>query len=188
MKKTLAILMIAVMLLVSCAIGVSAEGALNASEQKIIDLLSTSVTKNGAEYKIPTEYVNQAKAYFLTVDLSEEDGAKIIDYINKGIALLKEQSWPTGTTVNVASFDSAVRKQVLQLAKDACAVTNLTLTYDGTNVSITDGTTSVFSAAPIVKTTGASVDMTMVVVMSAAVLAVFGAAFVVAKKAHLFAK
>ena len=81
-----------------------------------------------------------------------------------------------------------MKQELLALGQSACEVVGLTLTYDGSNVVIKDGATTVFNASPIVKTTGASADMTAAVATAGIVLVVLGAAFIVAKKARLFVK
>ena len=179
MKKLFAILLTAVLLLVPCAIGASAEGALNSYEQEVITLLSGSITKNGATFKIPVEYVNQAKAYFLTIDMTEAQKNEIVGYINEGAELVRAQD----------SFPYAVKRQILELGQKACAVTGLNLVFNGAtkNVVITENGTVVFENEAIVKSTG-SADMTVAVAVSGIVLLVLGAAFVVAKKARLFVK
>ena len=85
--------------------------------------------------------------------------------------------------------EPAVNSKILDLGKKAVAVTGGVLTYDGKNVTITNAEGKVvFDAAPVVKQTGAEVDFTAIVLAAIAVVAMLGAAIVVAKKNALFVK
>ena len=72
MKKLLSVIL-AIMMLVICTFGASAAGDINANEQKILDLLSTKIDVGGSHAEIPAEYINQAKAYFMTIDIEDDE-------------------------------------------------------------------------------------------------------------------
>lgn len=183
--------MVLLLLAVPCAMGVSAaDPAINANEQKILDVLSQTVTIGKTKYHIPDEYVNQAKNYFLTADISEADANTVITHINSGIETLKAATLPT-QEFNIKTLPTATKEAVLQAGKDACATVNLTLVYNTATEKVTitnnaSGNTVVFDAAPIVKVTGSNVNVTAIVVSFVSLVTVMVAAVVISKKARLF--
>lgn len=188
MKKVCSILLALVLLIVPMAISVSAAGDLNANEQKIIAELSKEVTITGRTVSVPSEYVTQAKNYFKTIDVTDAQAEEILGYIAEGEKLVKSQKVVNSTT-HFNTFEPAVNSKILDLGKKAVAVTGGVLVYDGKNVTITNAEGKVvFDAAPIVKQTGAEVDFTAIVLATIAVVAILGAAIVVAKKKALFVK
>ena len=187
MKKICSILLALVLLIVPMAITASAAGDLNANEQKIITELKKEVKIGDKTFAIPKEYVTEAENYFKTIDISETQADEILGYIAEGEALIVAQNI-TGTT-DLKKLPADVKDEILQLGKDAVAVTGGTLTYDGNHVVIKNAAGQiVFDAAPIVKQTGAEVDFTAIVLSALAVIAVLGAAEIVAKKKALFVK
>ena len=187
MKKICSILLALVLLIVPMAITASAAGDLNANEQKIITELKKEVKIGDKTFAIPKEYVTEAENYFKTIDISETQADEILGYIAEGEALIVAQNI-TGTT-DLKKLPADVKDEILQLGKDAVAVTGGTLTYDGNHVVIKNAAGQiVFDAAPIVKQTGAEVDFTAIVLATIAVVAILGAAIVVAKKKALFVK
>lgn len=189
MKKILSVVMVLLLLAVPCAMGVSAaDPAINANEQKILDVLSQTVTIGKTKYHIPDEYVNQAKNYFLTADISEADANTVITHINSGIDTLKAATLPTQ---EIKTLPTATKEAVLQAGKNACATVNLTLVYNTVTEKVTitnnaSGSTVVFDAAPVVKVTGSNVNVTAIVVSFVSLVTVMVAAVVISKKARLF--
>ncbi len=185
MKKIIAILTLVILVASMFAVGVNAAGAINANEQRVLDKLSTTVTANGKKYEIPKNYVNQAKNYFLTIDMTKAQADEIMGYLAEGEALVKkEDAKLTTSIVNLDSFNYSVKKEILELGKKACKVVGLTLTYDGTYVKIVEDKTGkvAFIDEPIIKVTGANVSATAAVVVSAMVVLSFAALAFVAKK------
>ena len=187
MKKICAIVLALALLIVPMAISVSAAGDLNANEQKIITELKNELKIGDKTFAIPKEYVTEAENYFKTIDVSEAEANEILGYIAEGEAILVAQNITKTTDLKVLS--PAIKQQILKLGQDAVAVTGGTLIYDGENVVIKNAAGQVvFDAAPIVKQTGAEVDFTAILLAAFAVVAVLGAAVVVAKKKALFVK
>ena len=187
MKKICTVLLAIVLLIVPMAMSVSAAGDLNANEQKILTELKKEVKIGDKSFAIPKEYVTEAENYFKTIDVTEQEADEILGYIAEGEALIVAQNI-TGTT-DLKTLPGTVKDEILQLGKDAVAVTGGVLTYDGRTVTIRNAAGQVvFDAAPIVKQTGAEVDFTAIAIVAAAVVLVLGAAIVVAKKKALFVK
>lgn len=185
MKKILAILTMVVLIASVFALGVNAAGAINANEQKVLDKLSSTVTANGKTFEIPKTYVNQAKNYFLTIDMTDAQANEIMGYLAEGEALVKqEEAKLTTNIVNMDTFKYTVKKEILNLGKKACKVIGLTLTYDGTYVKIVEDATGniAFIDEPIIKVTGAEASNTAAIVISVMVVLAFAAAVVIAKK------
>ena len=191
MKKLLAVFFALLLIAIPCCVGASAAGAINANEQKVLDTLDQYVQLGKTKYHIPDEYIAQAKNHFLTVDVSETQANKIIGFINDGIAILKKDARPD-EEFHMSILPAADKQAILKAGQDACAVIDLTLTYDAatekvviTKTDAATGTpTQVFNSEPIIKTTGAEVNA--IVIVSAALAVVMVAAFVISKKVKLF--
>ena len=84
MKKLLSAVLV-IMLLAMSVIGVSAAGDLNAYEQQILDLLATKIEVGESHAEIPAEYIAQAKNYFMTLDVTEQQSKEIIAILEEGI-------------------------------------------------------------------------------------------------------
>ena len=187
MKKICSILLALVLLIIPMTITASAAGDLNANEQKILTELKKEVKIGTKSFALPKEYITEAENYFKTIDVTDQEATEILGYIAEGEELIVAQNI-TGTT-DLKVLAPAVKSEILQLGKDAVAVTGGVLTYDGKTVTIRNAAGQiVFDAAPIVKQTGAEVDFTAIVLVALAVVAVLGAAIVVAKKKALFVK
>ncbi len=201
MKKVLAILFSALLVFSVFAFSASAAGTLGANEQEVLDFLSSKETYKVGDkdftFKIPANYVNQAKAFFAGTegDITAEQAKTIIDFVKEGEALVKEtlendakaESYLIGDTVNFVKFPYATRKAILEKGQKACEVVGLTLVFDGAHVVITDdeGATR-FDDAAIIKTTGSSFNYTALILVCGAFLVVVAGALGVAKKAKLF--
>ncbi len=161
-KKILSLLISLLLLGVILVTPALAVGEINTYEQSILTKLEIKITVEKSNVIIPKNYINQAKAYFMTVDVSEEEAAKINAIIDEGIsvttAALKKVSKNGKVVTNMKDFVYADKAKILQLGKDACAVIGLTLTYNPSNntVVITENSSgkTVFDAAPILKITG----------------------------------
>ena len=198
MKKLLAILMTLVLMFSVVAISASAAGTYGEYEKKVMDLLSAKTEfKSGstsATFVIPDNYVNQAKAYFSSSegDITEEQYNKIVEAVNSGKkhvqdAVTADVSLIKNGQVDIAHLPEAVKSQVLKDGQDACAVVDLSLTYNGKHVVITDVSGAVkFEDAAIIKTTGANINTAMMFVVVSAFLALVAGSVVTAKKAQLF--
>ena len=185
MKKVFAILLVIALLVVPMSLSVSAEGAINAEEQRIMEALKSTVVVNGVEFKIPENYVTQAENYFKTCDATKAQADEIIGYIEEGKKIVKDSN--VKKTSDLKVLPQKDKQTILDLGKKACAVVNATLTYDGKNVTIVANATGdqVFDAAPIIKTTGADSDFSVMAIVVSSVVVLLGAAFVASKKLGL---
>ncbi len=198
MKKVLAVLFSALLVFSIFAFSASAAGTLGANEQKVIDFLSAEKTyKVGSEdhtFKIPTNYVNQAKAYFVGTadDITADQADAIIAFVSEGEKLVKaaveaDASYLKGDTVEFVRFPYATRKAILENGQKACEVIGLSLVFDGEHVVITDASgATVFDDAAIIKTTGADFNYTALVITLGAFAVIICGALGVAKKVKLF--
>ena len=182
LRKIAVSLGLSALMVVGFVFATSAAG-LNSNEQKIMDKLSQTVTVDGKTAQIPTEYVNQARNYLTsTADITDEQYTEIVKNIDAAFALVKEQK-----TVDISKFPASVNAQLLDYVKKAAAVVDLTVSYDGKDVTITDAENkTVFEGKPAIKVTG--VDMTPVFVLGGAAVILLGASVLVSKKMKLFSK
>ncbi len=190
MKKLFALLVALVVLVSVFTMGVGAAGAINANEQKVIDKLTTSVKLGTTDFKIPDEYVQQAKNYFLTIDMTEDEANRVIAYINDGITAMQATTAPNAT-FSIGTMPQATKNAVLTAGQNAASVVNCTLSYNAAEDKVTitknDGSnTVIFNSAPIIKKTGFEFDATAAVVTSLALVAVLCGVAVVSKKVKLF--
>lgn len=198
MKKIIAFAFCFILMFSVLAVGVSAEGTFGTYEQKVISDLSAKETykMNGKDvtFKIPTNYVNQAKAFFVSTpgDITEAQYEEIMSFVNAGKKLVKDtalsdNSYFKNGQIDIAHMPQAIRSAVLKCGQDACKVVGLNLIFDGKHVVITDASGAIrFEDAPIIKTTGANTNgaLTAVVCLTFALL-VCGC-LVTAKKVKLF--
>lgn len=191
MKKLLAIFFAVLLIAIPCCVGASAAGAINANEQKILDTLDQYIQLGKTKYHLPDEYIAQAKNHFLTIDINETEATEIIGYIEDGIEILKASALPN-EDFDMKVLPTATKEKILKAGQDACAVVDLTLTYDAAEEHIvitkidaaTGNPVTVFDSEPIVKTTGAQINVIVITALALAVVMV--AAFVVSKKVKLF--
>ena len=130
MKNFLKFVCVFLSLFMLCAFSVSAEGTINASEQVILEKIQMVYTVGDREYTLPTEYVNQARNFFLTVSVTEAQSNEILGYIENGLKILDGQVQKFGAgDVNFERFDSSAKSEIFELAQKATAVLNLKLVY-----------------------------------------------------------
>lgn len=194
MKKIVAIMLMAIILVVPCALSANAaEPAINTAEQSVLDALSSTVTVNGRSYAIPAQYVNQAKNYFTTIEMTEAQASAIIAQIN--IAKAEVQTNATPSTLQLKDLPSAAKQRIITAGQAAAATVNLTLVYNAARdeVIITKNPTTagetptvLFTDSPVIKTTGADVNTVAVSITVFAVVCALVACAVISKKARLF--
>lgn len=191
MKKIVTLLLAVLILIIPCAIGASAAGAINAAEQKILDKLDETFKIGKTEYHISDEYINQAKNYFLTADITDTAATTVIAKIDEGVKLVQAETLPD-EEFHMEVLPTEVKEDVLAAGEAACAAANLTLTYNATSkkVEITkvagNAPVVVFTAEPVVKATGAEADFTAVIATVSVCVLVLVASFAVSKKVKLF--
>ena len=188
MKKLLSAILVVLILSASLVVSVSAAGDINSAEQAILDLLDKHVVVGDSHVEIPTEYINQAKAYFMTVDITEAQSKEVIANLNDGIALatkaLNDAKKEGKTITNLKQLPHNIREAILEDGQKACAAVELNLTYVPSkhNVLIKEQATgkTVFEDTAAIKVTGANYAP-LAVVLGALALTV-SAAFVLRKR------
>ncbi len=175
---------------------------LQASKQKVLDELKTSVKMQGTDMYWPDSYVNQAENYFNTIDMTAGQADQILAVIKDGKAQLEA----TGAK-NIADCTIAQKQQLMDTLKKVMAPVNGTASYDKSTKEVTlkdEKGEVIFKAVPtlvakdgqpgvdtdgkktdggVIKTTGASANtVVMVVIGAAALVAIAGGVFFVVKK------
>ncbi len=201
MKKFTAIL-VALMLAAMTAVTAFAAG-INAAEKAVLDELSASVTMQGKEMSISADYINQAENYFNTIEMTEDESSQIIAIIKEGKNFLANSG-----ASNIADLTYSQKEQLLGYGQSAVGVLGMTMSFDKTSKTLTiyapDGSVA-FSAVPTlvsgsgsgsssnngstgvvngntIKTTGADVNFSGIIVVSAAaVLLMAGGALYLVK-------
>ena len=185
MKKLFAILLTIAILVVPMSLSVSAEGAINAEELRIMEALKGTVTVDGVEFHIPDNYVTQAENYLKTHEVTKAEADEILGYIDEGKKVVQESDLKKTSDLKV--LPQKDKEKILDLGKKASAVVEATLTYDGKEVTIVANNSgeTLFDAAPIIKTTGAESDFSVIAIVASSVVVLLGAAFVASKKLGL---
>ena len=186
MKRIIAVLLSLMLILIPMSITASA-AAINDDEQRIIDCLSQKAEINGKKFIVPKNYVTQAENFLKTIDATKAQADEIIACVEETIKILKASKLTKTSDLKVLPYED--KAQILALGKQAAAAVGGVLVYDGELVIVTNAEgETVFSDAPIVKTTGAQLDYTSVAAFAAVVVLVLATSFVVARKKGLFVK
>lgn len=198
MKKILALIMTLILMFTLVAVSVSAAGTYGDYEQRVIallgDKLNITTGTTTATFAIPADYVNQAKSYFASTegDLTETQYNEIVAQIEAGktkiaAAVTADPTVIKNGKVEVKNLPNDVKTAVLNAGQAAAAVTNLSLTFDGNKVVITDAAGTVkFENTAVIKATGANVNVALMLVIGAAFMALVAGSVFTAKKAELF--
>lgn len=188
MKKLLSAILV-VMLLVVSVIGVSAAGDINDDEQRILDLLSTKVEAGESHVEIPKEYIAQAKAHFMTIDVTTEQAEEIVTILEEGIetgrAALEDAEHHGKHIVSLKEFAKEEKEHILECGQKACEVIDSTLTYipSDNHVEIVANETgkTIFVDEAIVKNTGAD-SVAPLFAVAGAIVVLMVAAFVIKRR------
>ncbi len=187
MKKLAVIILAIALLIVPMSISASAaDAAINEFEKKVIESLDENVKVDDLIFHIPQEYITQAENFMKTIDMTEQQANEIL-------ALIKEckdivVAGHIHSTSDLKVLPQSEKQKLLDKGQAAAAVVDAVLTYDGADVKVTYGGTTVFEDAPIIKVTGADTDYTALVLSVAGVVVALAAAAVVASKKGLLAK
>lgn len=195
MKKVTAIL-VALMLTAMTAVTAFAAG-INAAEQAVLDEISASSFISG--------FANDAENYFNTIEMTADESSQIIAIIKEGNSYYAS----TGAK-SVDDLTYEQKEQLFNYGQSAVGVLGMTMSYDKTSKTVTiyapDGTV-VFTGTPtdlagggssnggssnggstgivdsnIIKTTGADVNFSGIIAVSAAaVLLMAGGALYLVK-------
>lgn len=187
MKKVFVIAIVLV-LAFACVVPVVAAGAINTYEQNVLDTLGKTAKVGNATYKLPSKYINAAKNYFLTIDMTKAQSEKIIEIINKMIALLESQNFE-GTEFDLSDLDYATKLKLLNFGNEATEEVGVELTYvsaDGVARFTNTAGEVVFENEPVIRTTGSDMNTSAVAVVVVVMTVCAAAAVVISKKAQLF--
>lgn len=184
MKKRISLAILVLAIAAASSVTAFASG-INANEQAVLDKLSsTSVNYKGRTISLPASYVNQARNYMYTVDLTKDQCDRIIALIDEAKSIVENSK-----SKGLSSAD--VKSQVLAKANEIAGVLKMSVvqeqTDQGSLYTLKDSEGNVaFSASPKVSSGGELVDSTVVKTTGAdveleslfAVLAVMSAAAV----------
>ncbi|MBQ8133900.1 MAG: Ig domain-containing protein, partial [Clostridia bacterium] len=135
----------------------TAASTINDNEQKILDEASKSLTINNQEKKIDPSIITQAKAYFETVDVTDEQATAVLEKL----ADFKSYVEKTG----LYRFSEYSKTQINEFLTKSTAVVaplGLKVTYDFTEakLSVVDESGSVIGGVNGVAVTGITVNKT----------------------------
>lgn len=156
--KKISALLIALVLSAVATVSTSAAG-INDAEQAVIDELKTSVTMKGNTMVISDDYVNQAKNYFNTIEMTDDESKEIVSIIKEGKTFLEGSG-----ASNIADLSYSQKKDLLAYGQEVVGVIDMTMSYDKTNKTLTikdpNGNVA-FNAVPrLVKKDGGSSNTT----------------------------
>ena len=189
--KKLSAIVVAILLVAVSAVSAFAAG-INDNEQKVLTELKTNVKMQGTDMYWPDSFVNQAENYFNTIDMTDEQADQIIAVIKSG----KTQLEATGAK-NIADCTTEQKKELFTTLGKVMAPVGGTATHVKDEITLKDANGEViFKAVPTLvekgsntgkdvngKTTGASANTVVFVVVGAAALMVIaGGVFFVIKK------
>lgn len=195
--KKLSAFLLALVIVAATAITAFAAG-INANEKSVLDTLGKSINMNGNPMYIPADFVNQAENYFNTIDMTEQEAKDI----NAKLLEMGKFLESTGAN-NIADMKYEEKQQLLDYGKEVVGVIGMTMEYDKatrnliiyapdgriafkavpTLVAKSDGNTEIVDGN-VIKTTGANVNYTAIIAISAAVVLLIagGAVYLVKTK------
>lgn len=182
MKRIISLVILTVLTLSILSVCASAAPAINADEQRILDIISSSVMSAGVKVTLHPSWLNQAKNYlsYDEVDLTKEEADAIIAYLYKGIALIESSTYCNGR-----KFTTDINNQLFFLANDAGAILGLTFVHPGINddkIQLKDAQGNiVYESSNTIKATGADVNVAAIAVCGVVVLMAIGGALCVKK-------
>lgn len=123
MKKIIS-LIIALALVIACAVSASAVSGITADEQRIIDALSKKVNlgQGTVLVEIPAIYINQAEDYLTKADLKTQQIDEILANIADAYEMLENAD-----AVSFSSVNATVKNQILKKIEDAASVVDADL-------------------------------------------------------------
>ena len=192
MKKVLAIVMTAVMVLGLCV--VSFAGEITANEQKLIDYCSKEyqTKENGVYIKLPADYAAKANSYLMMVDITDEQFAAAEVQIKALENLIRTELSVSATvqTLKLEEVSDDFYNKTLDIFKNLDASVVISSDFDRTDPNTT-GTVVLRSntdSSALVYIFGqpapaAGVNLPVVITCSVlAVVAVLAVAFFIARK------
>lgn len=143
--KKISALLIALVLSAVATVSTSAAG-INDAEQAVLDELKTSVTLKGNTMIISDDYVNQAKNYFNTIEMTDDESKEIIATIEESKTFLENAN-----VANILDLTYSQKEDLLAYGREAVGVIDMTMSFDKTtkNLTIKDSDGNVaFCAVP----------------------------------------
>ena len=196
--KKVSVIFAAVLLAAVFVCSVYAAG-IDSNEQRVLDEFKTSVNMQGVKMYWPAEFIGQAENYFNTIEITDEEA----DQIFIMYAQVKKQLESSGAE-NIADCTFDQKQELFNTLQEVMAVVGGTAAYDMSTkeVILKDKNNSIiFKGVPTlvavlgvnknsqktddeaVKTTGTSVNTTLLIVVGAVVvLTIAGVVFFVVKK------
>ncbi len=115
-------------------VSVSAMAAdINEAEQAVLNELNGSVIMKGQKLVISEEYKNQAKNYFNTIDMTQEQSDNIVAELKKAEQLITEQGSDAG---NIPEMLYAKKRELLTLGQNMAGEVGLTMSWNAATKEI----------------------------------------------------
>ena len=115
-------------------VSVSAMAAdINEAEQAVLNELNGSVIMKGQKLVISEEYKNQAKNYFNTIDMTQEQSDNIVAELKKAEQLITEQGSDAG---NIPEMLYAKKRELLTLGQNMVGEVGLTMSWNAATKEI----------------------------------------------------
>ena len=134
-------------------VSVSAMAAdINEAEQAVLNELNGSVIMKGQKLVISEEYKNQAKNYFNTIDMTQEQSDNIVAELKKAEQLITEQGSDAG---NIPEMLYAKKRELLTLGQNMVGEVGLTMSWNAATkeIVIADAENTVlFQGKPVLVT------------------------------------
>ena len=134
-------------------VSVSAMAAdINEAEQAVLNELNGSVIMKGQKLVISEEYKNQAKNYFNTIDMTQEQSDNIVAELKKAEQLITEQGSDAG---NIPEMLYAKKRELLAMGQNMVSQVGLTMSWNAATkeIVIADADSTVlFQGKPILVT------------------------------------
>ena len=134
-------------------VSVSAMAAdINEAEQAVLNELNGSVVMKGQKLVISEEYKNQAKNYFNTIDMTQEQSDNIVAELKRAEQLITEQGSDAG---NIPEMLYAKKRELLTLGQNMVGEVGLTMSWNAATkeIVIADADSTVlFQGKPILVT------------------------------------
>ena len=185
--KNVVCLITCLLLSVSCmSVKILAASGINAEEQKILNVLKTSVTIDGKVVSLDASYINSAENYMNSdgVDLTASQADVVITQIEAAKQVIIDNKITDLKTMNKKFQD-----QILGYAQIAANELGLILVADYSSKSIVIKDSSgniIFTASKVIKNTGD--DYTRTLAISGAIALLLAGAGIIATRKGLFTK
>ncbi len=135
-------------------VSVSAMAAdINEAEQAVLNELNGSVVMKGQKLVISEEYKNQAKNYFNTIDMTQEQSDNIVAELKRAEQLITEQG--KGDAGDIPEMLYAKKRELLAMGQNMVSQVGLTMSWNAATkeIVIADADSTVlFQGKPILVT------------------------------------